>query len=71
MDDFTLTRPLKEAEKVAKNGILLNLSIFRKARIRAVQILNKVFSNLNKDLNDIVDGDLMFSEKMIEPKKSA
>lgn len=34
------------------------------ARLRAIKALNLIFSNLSGDLNDIMDGELIYSPKM-------
>lgn len=38
--------------------------IFDMARLRAIKALNLIFSNLSGDLNDIMDGELIYSPKM-------
>ena len=36
------------------------------ARLRAIKALNLIFWNLSGDLNDIMDGELIYSPKMQE-----
>lgn len=68
VDEVISELPNLQAENTIKNNrIMLSQSIFRKARLRAIQILNTMFSHLSSDLNDIMDGDLKYSEKMLNP----